>query len=170
MVADTPSARGRISRIGLISDTHGVLDPRAVSVFAAERVDAIVHAGDIGSDHVLYELEQVAPVMAVLGNCDREIPGWDLARVANTTLCGARIVAIHDFCDLGPVPDWIDVVVCGHTHRPRNEWHDRTLVVNPGSASQRRSQPSRSVAILEIPEDEEPNVRIVELDDVAPAK
>lgn len=159
------------TRVGLISDTHGVLDPRVETVFRAEGVSAIVHAGDIGRAEVLWELEAIAPVTAVLGNCDREMPpGVELDRLAQTRVAGVRILAIHDFSDLGPIPDGVDVVVVGHSHRPRNEWHGRVLVVNPGSASQRRSMPSRSVGILEIAEEGAVSARIVELDSVGPPR
>lgn len=153
MHAENPAqAAGVIARVGLISDTHGKLDPRVLEVFRAEKVLAIVHAGDVGADHVLYELETVAPVTAVLGNCDHIVPGWDLARMARATVAGVRLLAIHDFHDLGPVPGDVDVVVCGHSHQPRNEWHGRALVVNPGSASQRRRAPACSVGVLDVSE------------------
>ena len=138
-------------RVGLISDTHGRLDPRVLCIFADADVVSIVHAGDIGtSPDVLWELEALAPVTAVLGNCDREIPGFALGGRARVTAAGVRILAIHDFADLGEIPNDVDVIVCGHSHRPNVTWHGRVLVVNPGSASQRRRMPGTSVAILEI--------------------
>ncbi len=140
-------------RVGLISDTHSTLHAEAVDVFTAEKVVAILHAGDIGNPSIPYELGAVAPVTAVLGNNDFRMPGMDLDLIARVTIEGVRFLVIHDFLDLGPIPEDVDVVVCGHTHRPRNEWHGSTLVVNPGSASQRRRQPHHSVAILEIPDD-----------------
>lgn len=140
-------------RVGLISDTHSTLDAEVLDIFTAEEVVAILHAGDIGNPHILYELGAVAPVTAVLGNNDFRMPGMDLDLIARTTIAGVRFLVIHDFLDLGPIPDDVDVVVCGHTHRPRNEWHGSTLVVNPGSASQRRRMPHCSVAILDIPDD-----------------
>ena len=155
-------------RVGLISDTHGRLDPRAVRVFAEEGVVAIVHAGDIGAGpDVLWELESVAPVTAVLGNCDHDIPGFALSGLARATIAGARVLAIHDFGDLGEVPDDVDVVVRGHSHMPSVQWHGRVLVVNPGSASQRRRMPSTSVAILEFDAGGPPEARIVMLDDTS---
>ena len=64
-----------------------------------------MHAGDIGADpDVLWELEAIAPVTAVLGNCDYALPGFELAGLARTTVAGVRILAIHDFADLGPMP------------------------------------------------------------------
>lgn len=140
-------------RVGLISDTHGRLDRQAVRTFAEEGVAAILHAGDIGGPHILYELGAVAPVTAVLGNNDYPMPGLDLETVARVRVGGVRFLVIHDFLDLGPIPGDVDVVVCGHTHRPRNEWHGSVLVANPGSASQRRSMPNRSVGIIDIAED-----------------
>ena len=140
-------------RVGLISDTHSTLHAEAVDILIAEKVAAILHAGDICKPEILYELGAIAPVTAVLGNNDYRMPGMDLAAVARVTIGGVRFLVIHDFLDLGPIPDNVDVVVCGHTHRPRNEWHGTTLVANPGSASQRRRQPERTVGILDIADD-----------------
>jgi uncharacterized protein len=162
------AASRAVVRVGLVSDTHGFLDPRVLAVFAENGpLAAIMHAGDIGSDpDVLWELEAVAHVTAVLGNCDHAIPGFALAGVARTSVAGVRLLAIHDFGDLGTIPDDVDVVVCGHTHSPSVTYHGDVLVVNPGSASQRRRMPSRSVAILELVEGERPTARILPLDDV----
>jgi len=155
-----------VARIGLISDTHSKLDQRVLDIFAEEAVVAIVHAGDIGLPDIVYELETVAPVTAVLGNNDYRMPGFQLEAVANVPVAGLRLLVIHDFNDLGEIPDGIDVVVCGHTHCPRNEWHGTTLVANPGSASQRRRQPERTVAILDVTDDGSwPTLRIIALTD-----
>lgn len=137
-------------RIGVISDTHGMLDPYAVEAFAAEEVVAILHAGDIGAPAIIWELQTVAPVSAVLGNNDHRLPGFDLDLVSRTTIAGVRFLVIHDFLDLGPIPEGIDVVVCGHTHRTRNEWHGSTLVVNPGSATHPRHISERTIGIIDI--------------------
>lgn len=158
----------RPTRVGLISDTHGWLDPRAVAALEREEpLAAIVHAGDIGANpQVLYELEAIAPVTAVLGNCDSRIPGFDLGGVASMTVAGIRICVVHDFADLGPILDGVGVVVRGHSHVPSVQWHDRTLVVNPGSATQRRRQPGCTLAILDITKQGAVNARIVELDEL----
>lgn len=168
MTEQGTTSPGRVIRVGLISDTHGHLDSRVLAAFAdAGPLVAIVHAGDIGSDPVvLWELEAVAPVTAVLGNCDFPLPGFELSGLARITVAGVRILAIHDFGDLGPMPSDVDVVVRGHSHIPSVQEHGDVLVVNPGSASQRRRMPSRSVAILELPQDGRPAARIVMLDDV----
>lgn len=157
--------------VGLISDTHGHLDERVMRVFSAlaeqGSLAAIVHAGDVGSDPgVLWELGALAPVTAVLGNCDHPLPSLDLAAVARTTVAGVRILVIHDFADLGQIPEGTDVVVRGHSHIPSVQHRGDVLVVNPGSASQRRRQPSRSVAVLEIGDGAPPAARIVMLDGV----
>jgi uncharacterized protein len=159
----------RSVRVGLISDTHGHLDPRVVTAFEANApLAAIVHAGDVGSDPaILWALEAIAPVTAVLGNCDYGLPGFDLDIVARMTVAGVRILVVHDFADLGPIPEGIGVVVRGHSHTPGVQDHGGVLVVNPGSASQRRRMPSRSVAILELVEGVAPEVQILMLDDIA---
>jgi putative phosphoesterase len=159
-----------VARVGLISDTHGWLDPRALAAFEREEpLAAIVHAGDVGaSPEVLWELGALAPVSAVLGNCDRPIPGFDLLGVARLTVAGVRIGVIHDFADLGPIPEDLDAVVRGHSHIPSVQWHARVLVVNPGSATQRRNQASCTVAVLDIWAAREFAVRVVELDEFGP--
>jgi len=161
-------APARVTRVGLISDTHGWLDPRAVAALEREEpLAAIVHAGDVGADpQVLYELGAIAPLTAVLGNCDAPIPGFDLPAFASLKVAGKRIAVIHDLADLGPIPEGVDVVVRGHSHIPGVQWHGRALVANPGSATQRRKQPSCTVGVLEIEPDGEIRVRIVELDEL----
>jgi putative phosphoesterase len=159
-----------IVRVGLISDTHGWLDPRAVKALDGERpLAAILHAGDIGATaDVLYELEALAHVTAVLGNCDFEIPGFDVGSRACMDIASARIVVVHNAHYLDPGIDDPDVVVCGHTHHPRIEWSDSVLFVNPGSATQRRDQPGCTVGVLELADDGEISARIIELDDFGP--
>ena len=157
-------------RVGLISDTHGWLDARAVAALTREApLAAIVHAGDIGADpHILWQLEAIAPVTAVLGNSDTGVPGWDLAGLARVTVAGVRILVIHDFADLGPIPTGIEVVVRGHSHVPGVQQHGSVLVVNSGSASQRRRQPSCTVAVLDIAEGSAISARVIALDEFGP--
>jgi putative phosphoesterase len=173
MSAETPGrevrapAPRRVTRVGLISDTHGWLDPRAVAALEREEpLVAIVHAGDVGSAQVLYELGAIAPLTAVLGNCDTPIPGFDSPAFASLTVAGKRIAVIHDLADLGPIPEGIDIVVRGHSHIPGVQWRGRVLVANPGSATQRRKQPSCTIGVLEIEADGDIGVRIVALDEL----
>ncbi len=145
----------RCVRVGLISDTHGQLDPRVLTVFAAEGpLAAIVHAGDIGSDTgVLWDLEAIAPghggarQLRLRASRLRARQSWRAPRLRACASSRSTTIA-----DLGPIPDGVDVVVRGHSHIPSVQSHGDVLVVNPGSASQRRRQPSRSVAILELAE------------------
>ena len=159
-----------ITRVGLVSDTHGWLDPRVADAFHREgRLDRIVHAGDIGAGpDVLYELGSMAPVTAVLGNCDFRIPGFDLGARASVVVARCLIGVVHDPSFAEAEFEDFDVVVHGHTHRPRIEWLDGTLLVNPGSATQRRNELSCSIGILEIDGEGEPTARILYLDDVGP--
>ena len=137
-------------RIGLISDTHGLVRPEALA--ALDGVEMILHAGDVGRLSVLRELGGIAPVHAVYGNVDDPILG--LPQALDLTLDGVRIHVSHGH-ELGsPRPASLlhrysaDVIVFGHTHKPLVERHARTLVVNPGAAGPRRFNLKPSVGLL----------------------
>jgi hypothetical protein len=136
------------ARVGLISDTHGKLDPRVTEAFVG--VDYIVHAGDIGGLGPMWQLESIATVTAVLGNVDLEVPGYTLGEQARVKIAGKQFLVVHDIRRLGPVPDDVDVVVHGHTHVPFVEDVDGVLLVNPGPARRPMKDQSRTVAILTI--------------------
>jgi uncharacterized protein len=158
-------------RVGLISDTHGLLRPSAL--LALDGVDLILHAGDVGGMSILHELERFAPVHAVHGNTDD--PALGLPAHLSLTLEGVRVHVSHGH-ELGsPTPVKLatryaaGVIVYGHTHKPlvdRVAQADgaATLVVNPGAAGPRRFSLRPSVAVLELGGNE-PAVRIVTLDD-----
>ena len=127
-----------MARIGLISDTHGLLRPEALAFL--QGCDHIIHGGDIGDAQILKRLSAVAPVTAVRGNNDR---GPWAARVAQTELVRIGeifIYALHDLAqlDIEPKAAGVDVVVSGHSHRPLVDHRDGVLYVNPGSAGPRR--------------------------------
>jgi putative phosphoesterase len=130
--------RAAPKRIGLISDTHGLLRPQARSFL--EGSDFIVHAGDICDPLILQALAEVAPVTAVRGNNDKG--EWAARLRENETLQvgGVRIHVIHDLAELAlePVAAGIRVVVSGHSHKPVVEERRGVLYVNPGSAGRRR--------------------------------
>ena len=154
-------------RIGLISDTHGLLRPEAVHVLRGS--DFIVHAGDIG-ERVLEPLSTIAPVTAVRGNNDRA--PW-AARIAETELLRfgeVTLHALHDLADLAidPKAAGVDVVVSGHSHRPKIERRSGVLYVNPGSAGPVRFSLPVSVALMQIA-GKEVTVRIVELESLRTA-
>jgi putative phosphoesterase len=144
MSAQTPSP----TRVGLISDTHNRLDPRVFD--ALDGVDFILHAGDIGGPDVLWKLEGIAPVTAVLGNTDFEVPGYRLGQQARIRIAGKEFLVIHDLRRLGPVPPGVDVVVHGHTHVPAAEKLADALLVNPGPARRPKKGLSRTVGVLTI--------------------
>lgn len=147
-------------RIGLISDTHGFTDPGLWDIF--KNVDLILHAGDVGSEDVLTELQTIAPVIAVHGNSDFYPVSGKLPSYQLITREGKTIYLTHI---LGNKNDFIfrlrrdkitvtpDVVVFGHLHRPSVEKHHDILFINPGVAGMQRTKGVRSVAIL----DYEPN-------------
>jgi putative phosphoesterase len=139
-------------RIGIIADTHGLLRPEAVE--ALRGVDAIVHAGDVGGQHVLDGLRQLAPVTYVEGNND-DGDGTGIVRV---TIGGLRILLTH----ILPRPDeprmhvvaslWekpADIVIFGHSHLPHDEIIDGVRYFNPASAGPRRFDYPVSIGIIE---------------------
>jgi uncharacterized protein len=126
-------------RIGILSDTHGLLRPQAVQFLRG--CDHIVHAGDVGDSSVLDALHELAPVTAVRGNID--VGEWAqlLPRTQTLRIGGITLFVLHDINELPAqrVPEDVRVVVCGHSHQPyitRNA--DGLLVINPGSAGPRR--------------------------------
>lgn len=140
-------------KVGVLSDTHNYLDPAVERLF--EGVDHILHAGDVGLPWILLQLEQIAPVTAVLGNTDADL------RLRDTEVCQleGRSVLIHHIVDphalRPPVADRIarvtpDVVIFGHTHQAFAETIGSTLFLNPGYAGKPRFNQPRSVAILHL--------------------
>lgn len=145
-------------RIGLISDTHGRLRNEVFDRFRG--VDRILHAGDIGPASLLVELEAVAPVTAVFGNTDRPDVRAEVEAVAELELEGRRIVVVHGDRFGLPTAEGLsatypdaDIIVYGHTHRPRVDHVDGVLVVNPGSAGAARFGIPPSVGILTLGDD-----------------
>jgi putative phosphoesterase len=136
--------------VGLISDTHGLLRPQAVATLAG--VEAIIHAGDIGTPEVIEALRQVAPVHAVRGNNDRGPWARRLPEVLVLRMGGVRIKVLHDVKAIGEESDaaGLQVVVSGHSHKPGVTRRDGILFVNPGSAGPRRFSLPVSVGFLRI--------------------
>jgi putative phosphoesterase len=137
--------------IGVISDTHGHFDRRIASLFKG--VDHILHAGDIGLPWLILELEEIAPVTAVLGNTDAGLAYKETEVVA----LGNRKFLLHHIVDVSAPAEKIkrriirenpDVVVFGHTHKRFCQTIGQTLYFNPGYAGKARFGLSRSVAIL----------------------
>ena len=127
-----------MNRVGLISDTHGLL--RAEAVQALSGVELIIHAGDIGGSEVIEALRALAPVYAVRGNNDRGPWASSLPLRLDLEVGGVRVHVLHDLKELGGNVDQgrFDVVVSGHSHKPGVVKKDGALLVNPGSAGPRR--------------------------------
>jgi putative phosphoesterase len=137
-------------RIGLISDTHGLLRPEVVD--ALRNADLIVHAGDIGKATILETLRGLAPVKAVRGNVDREAWTSALLKTEGFEIEQVGVYVLHDLGELDLVPEanGIKVVVSGHTHQPAIREKNGVLFVNPGSAGPRRFRCPVSMAFLYI--------------------
>jgi putative phosphoesterase len=127
-----------LKRIGLISDTHGLLRPEALDYLAGS--DHIVHAGDIGSPELLERLAGIAPLTVVRGNNDTAAWQKTIPETARFELGGVGIYVIHDLKTLAidPAAAGVRVVVSGHSHKPACFSRDGVLWVNPGSAGRRR--------------------------------
>jgi hypothetical protein len=137
-------------KIGVISDTHGLLRPEAVS--ALRGVEHILHAGDVGAPAILNELRQIAPLTAIRGNIDISGPCGQLPALELIELNGSSIYMLHDVhtLDLDPVAAGVHVVISGHSHKPLIEWKKGVLYFNPGSAGPRRFSLPISIGFLEI--------------------
>ena len=136
-------------KIGIISDTHGLLRPEAERALTG--VDHIIHAGDIGRPQIVDAHSRIAPVTAIRGNVDsgewaREYPDTKLVRLA-----GKSIYVMHDLKTLQASPGaGIDVVVSGHSHVPKIDTVGGVLYLNPGSAGPRRFKLPITLATLEV--------------------
>lgn len=127
----------RTLRIGLISDTHGLLRPEALA--ALEGSARILHAGDIGTPSVLEALATLAPLTAVRGNNDSEPWAQRLRESEIVAFGNVRIGVVHDLAQIGRFDGQaLDALVCGHSHRPCITHRGTLLVINPGSAGPRR--------------------------------
>ena len=125
-------------RIGLISDTHGLLRPEALDFLAGS--DHIVHGGDIGNPDILARLAAIAPLTVVRGNNDTAAWARDIPVTALVAPGGVPVYVIHDLkeLDIDPPGSGVRVVVSGHSHRPACVERGGVLYVNPGSAGRRR--------------------------------
>jgi putative phosphoesterase len=137
-------------RIGIISDTHGLLRPEAEKRLAG--VDHIIHGGDIGRPDVLTALRRIAPVTVIRGNVDTGDWAREYAEAELMRLGGRSIYVVHDLKTLhiDPVAEHVDVIVSGHSHKPAIDTVDGVLYLNPGSAGPRRFRLPITVATLEI--------------------
>jgi uncharacterized protein len=141
-------------KIGIISDTHGLLRPEAVERLAG--VHHIIHAGDIGQPEVISGLRKIAPVTAVRGNVDRGEWAAGYPQTEFVKLGGRLFYVLHNLAelDIDPAAAGIDVVVSGHSHRAKIETVDGVTYLNPGSAGPRRFSLPIALATLDLSGDE----------------
>jgi putative phosphoesterase len=139
-----------VKRIGLISDTHGLLRKEAQD--ALRWSELILHAGDVGKPEILDELRKIAPVVAVRGNVDTAPWAQALPEKAVAEAGSVLIYMLHDVkaLDLNPAAAGFHIVVSGHSHKPGKSERDGALYINPGSAGPRRFQLPVTVALLRV--------------------
>jgi putative phosphoesterase len=136
-----------VRTLGVISDTHGLLRPEALTALAG--VERILHAGDIGTDEILIALRRIAPVTAVRGNNDRGPWAEQIAEQEVVEVDGQRLLILHDLKELERSEGYA-AVITGHSHKPNIERRDGVLFLNPGSAGPRRFSLPITVAKLRI--------------------
>ncbi len=138
------------TRIGLISDTHGLLRKEAQETLRGSEL--IIHAGDVGKREILEELRKIAPVVAVRGNVDKEPWAKVLPETAVAEAGSVLIYVLHDAnaLDLNPAAAGFHIVVSGHSHKPGKTERDGVLYINPGSAGPPRFQLPVTVARLNL--------------------
>jgi putative phosphoesterase len=151
-----------LTRIGILSDTHGLLRPEALR--ALDGVEWIFHAGDVGGGQILGALERLAPVVAVRGNTDWGTWAKALPVTAVAEIGPNLFYLLHDLddLDLNPAAAGMRAVVSGHTHSPLVREADGVLYVNPGSAGPVRGSKPVTLAIAEV-EKQSLGVRIIRL-------
>jgi hypothetical protein len=150
-------------RIGVVSDTHGLLRPEVAPALAG--VERILHLGDVGKASILSELAKIAPVTAVRGNVDRTGPCSELPETEVAMIEGRYIYMLHDLktLHLDPAAGKFAAVLFGHTHVPNFYKKKGVLYFNPGSCGPRRFELPVTVGLLTVEEDGELEAKIVPL-------
>jgi hypothetical protein len=150
-------------KIGVLSDTHGLLRPEVAPALA--RVDRILHLGDVGKASILNELEKIAPVTAIRGNVDTQGPCSELPETDVVLIAGRYVYMLHDLktLHLDPAAGKFAAVLYGHTHVPNFHKKKGVLYFNPGSCGPRRFQLPVTVGLLTVDEDGELEAQIVPL-------
>ncbi len=141
-------------KIGIISDTHGFLDPRVEKIFAG--VDHILHAGDVGNFDFIEILGRIAPVTAIRGNIDTHGPCAQLPATEIVGIGGAWFYLLHNLAalDINPAAAGVHAVIYGHTHQPAQRTQNGVLYLNPGSVGPRRFRLPIAMAFVNIQDSE----------------
>lgn len=150
-------------KIGVVSDTHGLLRPEVTPALAG--VDHILHLGDVGDGPILKELERIAPVHAVRGNVDRSGAAGRLPEIDVLLFEGHYLYLLHDLgtLHLDPGAAKFSAVLYGHSHQASIEWRKGVLYFNPGSCGPRRFNLHVTVGILQVNEQRPLEAEIVRL-------
>jgi hypothetical protein len=150
-------------RIGVISDTHGLLRPEVAPALIG--VDRILHLGDVGKISILRDLEKIAPVTAIRGNIDSEGPCSELPETEVVLVADRYLYMLHDLntLHLDPAAAKFAAVLYGHTHVPKIHKKKGVLYFNPGSCGPRRFDLPITIGMLTIGEDGELEAEIVPL-------
>jgi hypothetical protein len=137
-------------KIGLISDTHGLLRDEALQALSGS--DLIIHAGDVGDSNLLDALRKIAPVIAVRGNIDTAEWAKSLPETTVLEAGSANIYVLHDVnaLDLDPKAAGFHIVVSGHSHKSARSERNGVLYINPGSAGPRRFHLPITIARLDL--------------------
>jgi hypothetical protein len=151
-------------KIGVISDTHGLLRPEVAPALAG--VDSILHLGDVGKISILTELAKIAPVTAIRGNIDREGPCSELPETDVVLIEGRYVYMLHDLATihLDPAAGKFAAVLFGHSHVPNFYRRKGVLYFNPGSCGPRRFKLPITVGLLTVGQDGSFEPGIVNLD------
>ena len=150
-IGDPRNSAGKFPRkIGLISDTHGLLRNEALQALSGS--DLVIHAGDVGDSSILDALREVAPLIAVRGNIDTADWAKSLPETAVVEAASANIYVLHDVnaLDLNPKAAGFQIVVSGHSHKPARSERNGVLYINPGSAGPRRFHLPIMIARLDL--------------------
>ena len=150
-------------RIGVVSDTHGLLRPEIAPALAG--VERILHLGDVGKPSILKALGKIAPVTAIRGNVDREGPCGKLPETDVLLLNGRYVYMLHDLntLHLDPAAGKFGAVLFGHTHVPNFYKRKGVLYFNPGSCGPRRFELPVTVGLLTVNEDGEFKAQVIPL-------
>jgi uncharacterized protein len=150
-------------KIGVVSDTHGLLRPEVPPLLAG--VESILHLGDVGNANILDALQEIAPVTAVRGNVDRDGPCARLPETEVLLIEGGYIYLLHDIATLhlDPAAAKFAAVLYGHSHNAEIRWHKGVLYFNPGSCGPRRFNLKVTMGYLHIDSTGKIDPEIVEI-------
>lgn len=136
-------------KIGVISDTHGLLRPEAEKYL--EGSNLIIHAGDIGNSAIINKLRKIATIYAIRGNVDKEKWADEFPDTLELEILNKKIFIIHNIKEVNVSNEKIyDIIISGHSHKPLIEKINGILYLNPGSAGKRRFSLPVSIAQIKI--------------------